>query len=62
MKTLLSSFNYEQRPLDMLYRQQQANRSSARNKKHFCHLAIFRAAFVRDILNIRNEIRQRSIK
>lgn len=54
---------HHERPTDMLLRQMQANRNAARYrndyKRHFCHLPIFRSAFIRDILAIRNELRCR---
>jgi hypothetical protein len=49
----------------MLERQLLANRNAIRLRRdrppfrHFCHLPLFRAAFVRDVVGLRNEIRRR---
>ena len=56
--------NHDDRPTDMLLRQQEANRKAARyrddkGRQNFCHLPMFRFAFIRDILAIRAELRKR---
>jgi len=56
---------HSQRPTEMLLRQLSALRSAAKhrnnetNQRHFCHLPMFREAFVRDIILIRNELKNR---
>jgi hypothetical protein len=56
---------HKNRPTDMLIRQQAANRNAARyrnpetKQRHFCHLPLFRSAFVLDMLAIRKELRLR---
>ena len=54
----------EDRPTDMLLRQQAANRAAAKGRdrhgrKLFCHLMPFRPHFVREMLAMRAELRQR---
>lgn len=57
---------HKDRPTDMLLRQQQANRNAARyrnpetGQRHFCHLPLFRWAFVIDMLLIRETLRSRN--
>lgn len=57
--------SYQDRPTEMLKRQQAANRLAARyrnpetGRRLFAHDAVFRAAFVRDMLAIRGELRSR---
>lgn len=51
--------NISERPTDMLERQLKANHHAARRRNHFAHLPLFRAAFVRDILAMRAELRTR---
>jgi hypothetical protein len=59
------SMLHSERPTDMLIRQQEANRkavtyrNSETGRRHYCHYALFRAAFIRDILAIRKELRKR---
>lgn len=56
---------HAERPTEMLKRQMLANRNAVlghnpeTGKRHFCHERLFRAAFVRDILAIRRELRNR---
>ena len=60
--------DHSERPTDMLARQMTANRNAAcyRNRetgaRHFCHDSRYRAAFVRDILAIRKELRSRGVR
>lgn len=57
-----------ERPTEMLIRQQAANRKAAQyrnpetGKRHHAHFDLFRAAFIRDILAIRKELRERKVK
>jgi hypothetical protein len=59
---------HAERPTEMLLEQQDANRKAARyrnpetGQRHFCHLKTFRAAFVKDMLAIRDELRRRRIR
>lgn len=54
------------RPTDMLLRQLLANRSAAQfrhpstGRRHFAHDAVYRSAFVRDILAIRRALKDRA--
>ena len=58
-------FPYSARPTDMLERQLLANRKAVRyrnpetGKRHYCHYDLFRAAFIRDIRGLRDELRRR---
>jgi hypothetical protein len=60
-------FPYSARPTEMLKRQLAANRFAIRyrnpetGKRHFCHLPYFtyKAAFLRDTLGLRAELRKR---
>jgi hypothetical protein len=55
----------EDRPTDMLLRQMQANRNAARNRRDkngrptFPHILPYRPHFVREILEMRRELRRR---
>lgn len=55
----------EERPTDMLMRQQAANRNAARyrnpetGKRHHAHIPQFRPWFVREMLAMRAELRRR---
>lgn len=56
-----------ERPTEMLERQMLANRSAARyrsasGKRHFAHDPMFRAAFVREMVEMRNELNKRKHK
>lgn len=59
---------HEDRPTDMLQRQLFANRASVRYRnpetgmRHFCHLPLYREAFLRDILSARKVLKSRGVK
>ena len=62
-----SIMKHSDRPLDMLHRQLQANRAAIKyrnpetKRRHFCHLPLFKQAFLTDIKLLREAIREKTI-